>query len=87
MARPAAAGGACRPSPSRIACCCSRTIRACARPRAAAGRALPALLLSGDSSDAARSLARVEGVRMLLKPVDPDELLAELRLLLEGPRP
>jgi len=57
------------------------------RLRAAAGRALPALLLSGDSSDAARSLARVEGVRMLLKPVDPDELLAELRLLLEGPRP
>jgi len=29
---------------------------------------------------------RVEGVRMLLKPVDPDELLAELRRLLEGPR-
>ncbi|MFM8989956.1 MAG: response regulator, partial [Alphaproteobacteria bacterium] len=57
------------------------------RLRAAAGRALPALLLSGDSSDAARALARVEGVRMLLKPVDPDELLAELRLLLEGPRP
>ena len=45
-----------------------------------------ALLLSGDSSEAARALARVEGVRMLLKPVDPDELLAELRRLLEGPR-
>jgi CheY-like chemotaxis protein len=57
------------------------------RLRAAAGRDLPALLLSGDSSEAARALARVEGVRMLLKPVDPDELLAELRLLLEGPRP
>jgi CheY-like chemotaxis protein len=56
------------------------------RLRAAAGRDLPALLLSGDSSEAARALARVEGVRMLLKPVDPDELLAELRLLLEGPR-
>ena len=45
-----------------------------------------ALLLSGDSSEAARALARVEGVHMLLKPVDPDELLAELRFLLEGPR-
>jgi CheY-like chemotaxis protein/anti-sigma regulatory factor (Ser/Thr protein kinase) len=56
------------------------------RLRAAAGRDLPALLLSGDSSEAARALARVEGVRMLLKPVDPDELLAELRRLLEGPR-
>lgn len=56
------------------------------RLRVAAGHDVPALLLSGDSSDAARALARLEGVRMLLKPVDPDELLAELRLLLEGPR-
>ena len=54
--------------------------------RAAVGRQLPALMLSGDSSEAARATARVEGVCLLLKPVDPDELLAELRRRLDGAR-
>ncbi len=61
-------------------------IEALQRLRAASGRELPALLLSGDSSDAARAVAKVGGVGMLLKPVDPDELLAELRRLLGGAR-
>lgn len=61
-------------------------VEALQRLRAMSGRELPALVLSGDSSEAARAVARVEGVGMLLKPVDPDELLAAMRRLLDGPR-
>jgi CheY-like chemotaxis protein/two-component sensor histidine kinase len=46
------------------------------------GRDVPALMLSGDSSAGARSAAGVAGLSMLLKPVDPAELLARIHELL-----
>ena len=49
--------------------------------RAAAGRDMPALVLSGDTSSAAEATARSSGIGFLLKPVDPDELLERIRAL------
>jgi two-component system CheB/CheR fusion protein len=43
------------------------------------GRDVPALMLSGDSSAGARAAAGVAGLSLLLKPVDPVELLARIR--------
>jgi signal transduction histidine kinase/CheY-like chemotaxis protein len=52
------------------------------RVRAAAGRDIPALVLSGDSSPSAQAAARIAGIGLLLKPVDPEELLERIRALL-----
>ncbi len=53
--------------------------QAIGRLRAAAGRDIPALVLSGDSSPAAEATARAAGIGFLLKPVDPEELIERIR--------
>lgn len=50
--------------------------------RAALKREIPALVLTGDTSPAAQAAARVAGIGLLLKPVDPEELLDRIRALL-----
>jgi PAS domain S-box-containing protein len=52
------------------------------RLRSRAGRTLPALLLSGDTSTATRELAQVQACRILSKPVNIDELNEALSSLL-----
>jgi len=47
--------------------------------REALGGELRVLMLSGDSSDAARGAARAQGVALLVKPVDPEDLLRAIR--------
>jgi PAS domain S-box-containing protein len=47
--------------------------------RKALGAELQVLMLSGDSSVAARCAARAQGVSLLLKPVDPEDLLRAIR--------
>jgi CheY-like chemotaxis protein len=53
-----------------------------ARVRAAAGRDIPALVLSGDTSPAAEATARAAGIGFLLKPVDPEDLVDRIRDLI-----
>jgi DNA-binding response OmpR family regulator len=50
--------------------------------RAALGRDIPALVLTGDTSPSAQAAARGAGIGLLLKPVDPEELLDRIRALL-----
>lgn len=50
--------------------------------RDALHRAVPALVLTGDTSAAADAAARRAGIGLLLKPVDPEELLDRIRALL-----
>jgi CheY-like chemotaxis protein len=50
--------------------------------RQSIGRDVPALVLSGDSSPAAQAAVRVAGMGLLLKPIDPQDLLEQIRRLL-----
>ncbi|MBL8698114.1 MAG: PAS domain S-box protein [Alphaproteobacteria bacterium] len=50
--------------------------------RAVLGRPVPALMLSGDTSRIMREITQQEGIRLLNKPADPVEFLAEIRNLL-----
>lgn len=58
-------------------------IHAVRRLRARAGRVLPALLLSGDTSAALREQAQAESCRILSKPVDVDALVETISELLQ----
>jgi CheY-like chemotaxis protein len=50
--------------------------------RQSIGRDVPALVLSGDTSPAAQAAVRVAGMGLLLKPIDPQDLLEQIRRLL-----
>jgi len=50
--------------------------------RALCGAALPAIVITGDTSSAAREMGRDGGVRVLSKPVQPEVLLALVRELM-----
>jgi CheY-like chemotaxis protein len=50
--------------------------------RQSIGSDVPALVLSGDSSPAAQAAVRVAGMGLLLKPIDPQDLLEQIRRLL-----
>ncbi len=52
------------------------------RVRQSIGRDVPALVLSGDTSPMAQAAVRVAGMGLLLKPIDPQDLLEQIRLLL-----
>ncbi|MBM3523469.1 MAG: response regulator, partial [Alphaproteobacteria bacterium] len=54
------------------------------RIRSFLGRPVSALVLSGDTSRIMREITLQEGIRLLNKPADPAELLAEIRGLLGG---
>jgi two-component system, sensor histidine kinase len=54
------------------------------RLRAKLGIQVPALMLSGDTSQIMRQITDQEGIRLLNKPADPVEFLAEIRSLLQG---
>lgn len=62
-------------------------LQAIARLRARAGRQLPALVLSGDTSPALLKLAEEDACRVLSKPVDVKSLIIEISRILEnGPQ-
>lgn len=52
--------------------------------RAKLGIQVPALMLSGDTSQIMRQITDQEGIRLLNKPADPVEFLAEIRGLLSA---
>jgi two-component system CheB/CheR fusion protein len=52
------------------------------RVRQSIGRDVPALVLSGDTSPAAQAAVSVAGMGLLLKPIDPQDLLEQIRRLL-----
>ena len=54
------------------------------RVRAKLGVQVPALMLSGDTSQIMRQITGQEGIRLLNKPADPVEFLAEIRGLLSA---
>jgi len=48
---------------------------AIAAVRATLGRAVPAVIITGDTSSGPRAAAAIQGYRLLYKPIEPDILL------------